>query len=626
MRIVCIGGGPAGLYFAALMKKADPAHDITVVERNRPDDTFGFGVVFSDATLEHFAQADRGDARRDRPRLRSLGRHRHPLARHRGDLDGPRLRRALPPAPPRHPPAAVRDLGVRFSLRDRGARSLAVSRRGPDPGRRRRQQRHPGPSRRALRPPDRVAPEPVRVARHDLPVPGLHLHLQGGRARAVAGSRLPLRRGSTPPSSWRRPTRRGGGRASTRRPRTTRWRSREELFADELEGPPARSRTARSGGASRPSATRAGRTATSSSSATPPTPRTSRSAPARSSPWRTPSRSAAALGDATPSVGAALAAYEAERRPEVESLQRAAQVSLEWFEDDRALPWPSSPSSSPSACSPGACASRTRTSRSAIPVRRDAWTAGSRRGAAQQSGAAARRPPARVAAADVHAVPAAGPRARRTGSSSRRCASTRPRTGTPNDWHLVHLGSRARGRAGAGVAEMTDVSREGRISPGCTGMYKPEHVDAWRRIVDFVHRHTGRRIAPPARPRRAQGLDAAHVGGDRRAAAHGNWPLVSASPLPYFPHSQIPREMTARRHGRSCAPSSCAAAAMAEEAGFDMLELHMAHGYLLASFLSPLTNLRTRRVRRRCWSSACATRSRSSTPCARPGRRPSPSR
>ena len=59
MRIVCIGGGPAGLYFAALMKKADPAHDVTVVERNRPDDTFGFGVVFSDATLEHFAEADR---------------------------------------------------------------------------------------------------------------------------------------------------------------------------------------------------------------------------------------------------------------------------------------------------------------------------------------------------------------------------------------------------------------------------------------------------------------------------------------------------------------------------------------------------------------------------------------
>ena len=134
------------------------------------------------------------DPRRDRPRLRPLGRHRHPLARQRRDLDGPRLLRALPPPPPRHPAAAVREPRGGAPVRDRGAGPRALSRRGPDPRRRRREQRHPSPPRRALRPPHRMAPEPVRVARHDLPVPGLHLHLQGGRARAVAGSRLPLRR------------------------------------------------------------------------------------------------------------------------------------------------------------------------------------------------------------------------------------------------------------------------------------------------------------------------------------------------------------------------------------------------------------------------------------------------
>ena len=121
--------------------------------------------------------------------------------------------------------------------------------------------------------------------------------------------------------------------------------------------------------------------------------------------------------------------------------------------------------------------------------------------------------------------------------------------GMPNDWHLVHLGSRAIGGAGLVIAEMTDVSREGRISPGCTGMYKPEHVAAWRRIVDFVHRHTGARIA----------LQLAHAGrkgstrrmweGIDEPLPHGNWPLVSASPIPYFPHSQVPREMTRERHG-----------------------------------------------------------------------------
>ena len=156
----------------------------------------------------------------------------------------------------------------------------------------------------------------------------------------------------------------------------------------------------------------------------------------------------------------------------------------------------------------------------------------------------------------------------------------------------MHLGSRASGGAALIVAEMTDVSREGRISPGCTGMYKPEHVDAWRRIVDFVHRHTGARIA----------LQLAHAGrkgstrrlweGIDEPLPEGNWPLVSASPLPYLPHSQVPREMS-RDDMDLVRDQFGEAARMADAAGFDMLELHMAHGYLLASFISPLTNLRT---------------------------------
>jgi anthraniloyl-CoA monooxygenase len=156
----------------------------------------------------------------------------------------------------------------------------------------------------------------------------------------------------------------------------------------------------------------------------------------------------------------------------------------------------------------------------------------------------------------------------------------------------VNLGSRAVGGAGLVVAEMTDVSREGRISPGCTGMYRPEHVEAWRRIVEFVHRHTPARIA----------LQLAHAGrkgstrrlwdGIDEPLPDGNWPLVSASPLPYFPHSQVPRAM-GRADMDLVRDQFGAAVRMAEAAGFDMLELHMAHGYLLASFISPLTNVRT---------------------------------
>jgi anthraniloyl-CoA monooxygenase len=163
--------------------------------------------------------------------------------------------------------------------------------------------------------------------------------------------------------------------------------------------------------------------------------------------------------------------------------------------------------------------------------------------------------------------------------------------GTPNDWHLVNLGSRAVGGAALVMAEMTDVSREGRITPGCTGMYRPEHQAAWKRIVDFVHAASAARVA----------LQLAHAGrkgstrrlweGMDEPLTEGNWPLVSASALPYFPHSQVPKAMD-RSDMDTVREQFVWAARMAEQAGFDMLELHMAHGYLLASFISPLTNVR----------------------------------
>ena len=164
--------------------------------------------------------------------------------------------------------------------------------------------------------------------------------------------------------------------------------------------------------------------------------------------------------------------------------------------------------------------------------------------------------------------------------------------GMPDEWHLVHIGSRAIGGAGLVFVEMTDVSREGRISPGCTGMYKPEHVKAWKRIVDFVHANSDAKIAMQLGHAGRKGSTQRMWEGMDEPLPEGNWPIISASPLPYYPHSQVPKEMT-RADMDEVKRDFVRAAELTNEAGFDLLELHFAHGYLLASFISPLTNKRT---------------------------------
>lgn len=163
--------------------------------------------------------------------------------------------------------------------------------------------------------------------------------------------------------------------------------------------------------------------------------------------------------------------------------------------------------------------------------------------------------------------------------------------GTPNDFHLVHLGSRAQGGAALVLSEMTDVTPQGRISPGCAGMYKPEHVPAWKRVVDFVHTHTDAKI----------GIQLGHAG--RKAATKVQWeggspltgaeawPIIAASAIPFTPESQIPKSMDRGDMDR-VRDAFVRGAGMADEAGFDVVELHFAHGYLLSSFISPLANRR----------------------------------
>jgi anthraniloyl-CoA monooxygenase len=584
LRIVCIGGGPAGLYFAALMKKADPAHDITVVERNLPDDTFGFGVVFSDATLDHFARADpathdeivqafahwddidihyqgtvvtstgHGFAGMSRQRLLDILQRR---CAHLGvELEFQTEVRDL--APYRHADLILAADGVNSAIRAWHAEHF----------RRRIEWR---PNRFVWLGTTFPFPAFTFVFKED--VHGLwRVHAYRYDARHATFIL------ETTDATWRR-----AGLDEASEDDTVAFT--EQLFADELKGHPILKNrslwrnfpTVRNERWSHGNVVLVGDAAHTAHFSV-------------GSGTKLAMEDAIALSRALlrhPEVPAALAAYEAERRPEVESLQRAAQVSLEWFETTERYH-----RLEPVQFAMSLLTRSLRVTHENLKVRDPRFVAAVDRwfaeGAARQSGVA---------------VPVASPpppmftpfRLRDLVLSNRVVVSPMcqysAEDGTPNDWHLVHLGSRAAGGASLVVAEMTDVSREGRISPGCTGMYRPEHVDAWRRIVDFVHRNTGARIA----------LQLAHAGrkgstrrmweGIDEPLPEGNWPLLSASPLPYFRHSQVPREMT-RTDMHLVRDQFVQAARMAEAARFDMLELHMAHGYLLASFISPLTNVR----------------------------------
>jgi len=164
--------------------------------------------------------------------------------------------------------------------------------------------------------------------------------------------------------------------------------------------------------------------------------------------------------------------------------------------------------------------------------------------------------------------------------------------GVPGDFHLVHLGARALGGAGLVFAEMTCPSPEGRITTGCPGLWNDEQMFAWKRIVDFVHASTNAKI----------GMQIGHSGpkGSTQLGweitdepmAQGNWPLLAASAIAFGPQNQVPKAMTADGM-RDVKESFVDSTFLAMQAGFDWLELHCAHGYLLSSFICPLTNSRT---------------------------------
>ena len=164
--------------------------------------------------------------------------------------------------------------------------------------------------------------------------------------------------------------------------------------------------------------------------------------------------------------------------------------------------------------------------------------------------------------------------------------------GCPTDWHLIHYGERAKGGAALVYTEMTCVSDTGRITPGCPGLYRPEHETAWKKLTDFVHQETDAKICCQIGHSGRKGSTNLGWQGMDEPLASGNWDLISASAIPWSDANATPRAATPDDMDEICQQFG-ASTLMAERAGFDMIELHAAHGYLLSSFISPVSNTRT---------------------------------
>lgn len=639
MNLAIVGGGPAGLYFAILMKRALPDARVRVLERNRPDDTFGFGVVFSDATIVEVESADETTYRAITDRfvrwddidihiggevVTSTGHGFSGMSRHT-------LLRVL------QEQAAGIGVEVAYETEVEGLDALAdadliVGADGVNSFVRGQLAEH-------LEPTVDWRPNRFVWLGTTKPFPAFTFYFRAnehGLWRVHAYQYAPDQ--STfivecTEEAWR-----AAGMDEATEEETAAYCA--DLFREELDGhelirnrsvwrsfPTVKCRrwshgnvvllgdAAHTAHFSVGSGTRmamldaiALRDAVMAEwdTAGPPSPGGSGSgsgdamagsaggpgwaatmvAPAADTP---DAPSMAGADDRADRIRRALATYEADRRPLVASLQRAAQASLEWFEDtERYLDL------DPVQFSFTLLTRSLRITHSDLKLRDPAFTARVDAWVAEQAETQAGRPVPRDPVPPPMFTPfrlrdLVLPNRVAVSPMCQYCADD----GTVGDWHMQHLGSRAVGGAGLVYAEMTDVSREARISPGCAGLYKPEHVGAWKRIVDFVHGQTPAKMAIQLGHAGRKGATGPLWEGDSEPLpADEQWELMSASPIPYFPErSPVPREMT-RADMDEVVAEYVRASEYALEAGFDLLEIHMAHGYLLASFISPLTNTR----------------------------------
>jgi anthraniloyl-CoA monooxygenase len=588
VRIAVLGGGPGGLYFAALAKQLDARHDITVWERNAADDTFGFGVVFSDETLggiEHadieifyamrrefarwddidvhfrgttFTSGGHGFAAMSRKRLLAI------LQARCAELGVRVLFRTQAPDPAAL--SAGYDLVVAADGMNSVTRNRFAGTFGPDLERRRCRYIWLGTD---------LVFDAFKFYILDTPAGVMQVH---GYPYSDQASTFILEMHE---DVWRRA---GFSEAAGLVPGQSDEASIERiggLCAGLLDGHQLFANNSR----------------------------WTTFTTVRCQTWR--HENVALLGDAAHTahfsigsgtklamedalalaaclheqdgVGSALAAYEAERRPVVASTQRAAQASLEWFENLGQYA-----GQDPHQFAFNIMTRSRRVTYDNLRLRDPEFVAGMDEWfAASQEDALTVRPPMfqpfRLGRLEL---------ANRVIVSPMDMYSARD--GVPGDFHLVHLGSKALGGAGLVMTEMVCVSPTGRITPGCTGIYTAEQEDSWRRITAFVHDETRAKIGIQLGHSGRKGSTRLMWEGMDDPLPAGNWEVCGPSPLPYAAGSQTPRELTGAEL-EEIKSQFVAAAEAAARAGFDLLELHCAHGYLLSSFLSPLTNRRTDR-------------------------------
>ncbi|MFH9573857.1 bifunctional salicylyl-CoA 5-hydroxylase/oxidoreductase [Streptomyces sp. NPDC017454] len=575
-----VGGGPGGLYTAALLKRLDPGRQVTVWERNAPDDTFGFGVVLSDETLGGIEHADpvvHEALRTDFVRWDDI----HIVHRGTRQVSGG------------HGFAALGRHRLLEILHER-CHALGVELRFRT-----------------------EAPDPALLAQtYDLVVAADGVHsttreayrdafrptLTDHRCRYIwlaadfAFDAFRFEIAETEHGVMQLHGYPFAADASTVivEMREEVWRAAglddldeaesaarcAEIFADALGGRPLKSNASKS---DKP-AWSAFRTVVNE--------RWSHGNvvllgdAAHTAHFSIGSGTKLAVEDALalaacleerPTLDKALTAYEEERRPVVASTQRAARASLEWFEDlSRYLDQP------PRQFAFNLLTRSRRVTHGNLRLRDAGFTGSVEREFGCPAGTPPMFTPFRLRGLTLRNRVVVSPMDMYSATD-----------GIPGDFHLVHLGARALGGAALVMTEMVCVSEEGRITPGCAGLYTDLQSETWRRITDFAHTRA---------PGTAIGVQLGHSGrkgstrlmweGMDEPLPEGNWPLAAASPLPYKPGSQTPRELS-REGLTEIREQFTAAAARAVRAGFDLLELHCAHGYLLSGFLSPLTNHRT---------------------------------
>jgi anthraniloyl-CoA monooxygenase len=585
MKIAIIGGGPAGLYAAILLKKQRPEAEVMVYERNRADDTFGFGVVFSDATLDNFETWDPPSYRR----ITQEFAYWDDIAVHfRGTVHrvggngfcGCSRRTLLMLLQER-----ARELGVALHFETEiaddsdpriASADLVILADGINSRFREKYTAHfePGVDLRSNVFAWMGSTKPLDAFTFIFqetewgPFIAHAYQYEAGRSTWIF---------ETDPDTFQR----AGLKGLDERQSADRM---AEIFGWFLDGHPLlinRSMWRNFPMIRSKRWVRGNMVLLGDAKAT--------AHFSIGSGTKLAMEDAIALADAmkgAPSIAAALDRYEQGRREEVEKTQHAADVSLVWFEHvDRFWEF------DPVQFAFGVMTRSKAITYDNLNLRAPAFVKEVDKAFARQ---------VRARGFDVDddkpVVPMFQPlRLREMTIANRAVVSPMcmysAKDGVPGDFHLVHYGSRAIGGAGLIFTEMTCVGHDARITHGCAGLWNDEQEAAWRRIVDFVHANSAAKICLQLGHAGRKGATKLMWEGMDRPLEAGGWDVVSASPIPYFPDSQVPRELDRAAMDR-IKGEFVAAAGRGERCGFDMLELHCAHGYLLASFISPLTNQR----------------------------------